>query len=84
MSLVNCNIHARSFRFSSSMYLHMYRCTFAFLGGALPSMLTDDGQHRDRESFSCVMGNSKGDHYQVGKHLQDDIVGKVCCHMSEM
>jgi hypothetical protein len=32
MSLVNCNIHARSFRFSSSMYLHMYRCTFAFGG----------------------------------------------------
>lgn len=24
--------HARSFRFSSSMYLHMYRCTFAFEG----------------------------------------------------
>jgi hypothetical protein len=29
----------------------------------------DKGQHRGRESFPCVTGNSKGDHYQVGPHL---------------
>ncbi|CAG8100911.1 unnamed protein product [Penicillium nalgiovense] len=37
----------------------------------------DKGQHRGRESFPCVTGNSKGDHYQVGPHLQDDME-KVC------
>ena len=67
MSLVNCNIHACSFRFSSSMYLHMYRCTFAFWG--VHCHPVDKGQHRGRESFPCVTGNSKGDHYQVGPHL---------------
>jgi hypothetical protein len=52
-----------------------------FLGSALPSMLTDGGQHKGRESFPCVTGNSIGDHCAVGPHLQVDMMGKVRCTM---
>jgi hypothetical protein len=51
----------------------------SLLGGCV-AISVDKGQHRGRESFPCVTGNSKGDHYQVGPHLQDDM-GKVCCTM---